>query len=36
MSDVAPLSNPQVTPWRSPAEFLVYSTVRIECEYGLT
>lgn len=34
MSEVRPLSNQQLPPQRSPAERLVYSTVRIECEYG--
>lgn len=34
MIEVRPLSNLQLPPRRSPAEQLVYSTVRIECEYG--
>ncbi|VTU02021.1 zinc chelation protein : Uncharacterized protein OS=Desulfococcus oleovorans (strain DSM 6200 / Hxd3) GN=Dole_0900 PE=4 SV=1: Trypsin_2 [Gemmataceae bacterium] len=34
MAEVLPLSNRQLPPRRSPAEMLVYSTVRIECDYG--
>ena len=34
MADVHPLSNSQPPAWRSPSELLVYSTVRIECEYA--
>jgi hypothetical protein len=33
MADFRALSNRQLPPWRSPSELLVYSTVRIECEY---
>lgn len=36
MSDVRPLSNRQLPPRQTPLEQLVYSTVRIECEYGAT
>jgi hypothetical protein len=33
MTDVRPLSNTQLPDRRSPSELLVYSTVRIECDY---
>lgn len=34
MADVSPFSNRQLSPRRSPSELLVYSTVRIECEFA--
>lgn len=33
MADARPLSHRQLPPRKSPSELLVYSTVRIECEY---
>lgn len=33
MADALPLSHQQLPPRQSPSELLVYSTVRIECEY---
>ena len=34
MVDVQPFSNTHLAQIRSPAETLVYNTVRIECEYA--